>query len=77
MAAKNKYLDQVVAQQAALEEDLRSSSGGWSDGNGPSGRSAVSKRAGRIGPVREASGPAPVDVRITGFWWCRARFKPS
>lgn len=68
MAAKNNYLDQVVAQQAALEEDLRSSSGGWSDGNGPSSRSAVSKRAGRIGPVREASGPAPVDVRITGFW---------
>jgi hypothetical protein len=51
----NAYLDRVVAQQAALEEDLR-----------PSKSAAPMKRARAAGEVPQAPANA-VDVRITGF----------
>ncbi|GIH09082.1 hypothetical protein Rhe02_71490 [Rhizocola hellebori] len=52
----NAYLDRVVAQQAALEEDLR-----------PSKQASPQfKRARAVGPGPE-SAPSAVDVRITGF----------
>ncbi|MFC9993760.1 SPFH domain-containing protein [Nocardia sp. NPDC127526] len=59
MASKNNtYLDQVVAQQAALEEDLRTVGAG-----GP-----MAKRANRVGPARETPVQGPVDVRVSGWW---------
>ncbi|MFB7723686.1 SPFH domain-containing protein [Nocardia sp. NPDC056100] len=67
MAAKNNYLDHVVAQQAALEEDLRSGPARAESAGAPA-RGALGKRAGRIGPARETPAQGPVDVRITGFW---------
>jgi hypothetical protein len=52
----NAYLDRVMAQQAALEEDLRPSKAA----------SPQFKRARAAGPGPE-SAPSAVDVRITGF----------
>lgn len=78
MSAKsNSYLDQVVAQQAALEEDLRSNSGGSmsAPGSAPA-RGALAKRAGRSGPARETPVQGPVDVRMSGFWRWRTVLVP-
>ncbi|MFC7425144.1 SPFH domain-containing protein [Nocardia tengchongensis] len=75
MAAKsNSYLDQVVAQQAELEEDLRPSFMRSDSGSAPAApsaprqRSALAKRAGRSGPVREHAPQCPVEVRTSGWW---------
>ncbi|QVI19723.1 hypothetical protein KHQ06_25665 [Nocardia tengchongensis] len=75
MAAKsNSYLDQVVAQQAELEEDLRPSFMRSDSGSAPAApsasrqRSALAKRAGRSGPVREHAPQGPVEVRTSGWW---------
>ncbi|WP_433755956.1 SPFH domain-containing protein [Nocardia sp. CA-135398] len=75
---KNEYLDQVVAQQAALEGDLRTRkptpapaqafAGAPSAPGGPAPRGAIAKRADRVGPTPQGSGPGPVEVRVTGFW---------
>ncbi|WP_330253919.1 SPFH domain-containing protein [Nocardia sp. NBC_00565] len=76
---KNDYLDQVVAQQAALEGDLRSRkpvaapappafAGAPAAPGGPAQRGAIAKRAERVGPTSQGSGPGPVEVRVTGFW---------
>lgn len=76
---KNDYLDQVVAQQAALEGDLRTrkpaaapaplaAPGAPAAPGGPVRRGAVAKRADRVGPTPQGSGPGPVEVRVTGFW---------
>ncbi|MGX1810166.1 SPFH domain-containing protein [Nocardia sp. NPDC055321] len=68
-AKNNSYLDQVVAQQAVLEENLRSApQPGAPYGSGGGGRGVLAKRAGRAGPSRETPVQGPVDVRITGFW---------
>lgn len=76
----NTYLDQVVAQQAVLESDLRSRR---SPGPAvqpaaagappvPGSQSPIAKRAARGGalapPAPPAPAPGPVDVRISGMW---------
>lgn len=73
MATKsNSYLDQVVAQQAVLEEELAGS------GSAPagSGRGVMAKRANRVGPARETPVQGPVDVRVSGFWRWRTVLVP-
>ncbi|MFX0574908.1 SPFH domain-containing protein [Nocardia nepalensis] len=76
---KNDYLDQVVAQQAALEGDLRTrkpaaapaplaAPGAPPAPGGPVRRGAMAKRADRVAPTPQGSGPGPVEVRVTGFW---------
>jgi hypothetical protein len=75
----NAYLDQVVAQQAMLESDLRSKRAKVSSGSArmampapaPGGASpeAPAAQAGFSGEAaRVATGPGPVDVRISGIW---------
>ncbi|MFI6366852.1 SPFH domain-containing protein [Nocardia sp. NPDC050630] len=75
---KNDYLDQVVAQQAALEGDLRSrkpaapapmaAAAAPAAPAGPARRGAIAKRAERVVPTPQGSGTGPVEVRVTGFW---------
>ncbi|WP_433679382.1 SPFH domain-containing protein [Nocardia sp. CA-119907] len=76
---KNDYLDQVVAQQAALEGDLRTRKPASAPAplaapgapGGPVRRGAMAKRADRVGPTpqgMQGGGPGPVEVRVTGFW---------
>ncbi|WP_214104866.1 SPFH domain-containing protein [Acrocarpospora catenulata] len=55
----NSYLEQVVAQQAVLEDDLKA----------PRRASPLAKRDRALGgAVPEKLTPGPVEVRITGFW---------
>ncbi|GAB0108250.1 hypothetical protein JMUB6875_72620 [Nocardia sp. JMUB6875] len=72
MAAKsNSYLDQVMAQSAELEEDLRSRSGpprSTAAPQAPGAPSPMAKRAGRVGPAREHTPQGPVEVRVSGWW---------
>ncbi|MFI9511005.1 SPFH domain-containing protein [Nocardia sp. NPDC052566] len=82
-AGKNAYLDQVVAQQAALEGDLRSrmpaapAAAGFAGAPPPSPRRGVlSKRADRLEPVPDRHGPGPVEVRVTGTWRWRTVLVP-
>ncbi|MBH0780245.1 SPFH domain-containing protein [Nocardia bovistercoris] len=81
-SAKNTYLDQVVAQQAALEDDLRTrkpaaaSFGAPPPPGAPAPRGAIAKRAERVGVAPQGSGPGPVEVRITGFWRWRTVLVP-
>ena len=73
----NTYLDQVVAQQAVLEGDLRSRRAPAAPGAAPApqafaggaspGPLAKRQRAMR-GVVPEPPPPGPVDVRISGTW---------
>src|SRR5438105_4769285 len=75
----NSYLDQVVAEQAALEGNLRSRRAARPVAQPmaaaaappvPGSPSPLAKRAARSGggaaPVAPA--PGPVDVRISGMW---------
>ncbi|XVQ09988.1 SPFH domain-containing protein [Spirillospora sp. CA-255316] len=84
----NAYLDQVVAQQAVLEDDLRArrapaQAPAPAPGAAPArGRqSALRKRERALGggpgqPDRTAGGP--VDVRISGFWrWKNVLVPPN
>lgn len=64
--AKNSYLDQVVAQSAALEDDLRMRKPAAASMAPQPG--AMAKRAERLGAPGQSAGPGPVEVRITGFW---------
>ncbi|MFE3187868.1 SPFH domain-containing protein [Nocardia sp. NPDC059240] len=74
MAVKsNSYLDQVVAQQAELEEDLRS--GPARSATAPAG-GALAKRAGRVGPAPEHTPQGAVEVRVSGFWRWRTVLVP-
>ena len=62
---RNEYLDQVVAQQGQLEQDLRAKR----VQSTPPPQNALIKRE-RAAAQHEATAPAPaaVDVRVTGFW---------
>ncbi|WP_054812801.1 SPFH domain-containing protein [Nocardia arizonensis] len=80
---KNTYLDQVVAQQAALEDDLRTRKPAAAFAaappppGAPAPRGAAAKRADRVVPVPgSGAGPGPVEVRITGFWRRRTVLVP-
>jgi hypothetical protein len=72
----NTYLDQVVAQQAVLEGDLRSRRGYATAGAAPGAPPpppaasplAKRERAAWGGAVPAAPAPGPVDVRISGVW---------
>ncbi len=77
---RNEYLDQAVAQQERLEQDLRSKRSAPAMPAPAAGASAPQSRAGRVVPLsigggRDGGGgsspaPAPsaVDVRVSGFW---------
>ena len=62
---RNAYLDQVVAQQGELEQNLRSKRAAPP----PSAPGAVGKRE-RVAAARATTSPAPaaMDIRVTGFW---------
>ncbi|MGI8334844.1 SPFH domain-containing protein [Actinomadura scrupuli] len=68
----NTYLDQVVAQQAVLEDDLRSRRAYGAApvaAAAPGSVSPLMKRERSLGAVASPKpGPGPVDVRISGWW---------
>jgi hypothetical protein len=74
----NTYLERVVAQQAVLQDDLRSrravAPGAPAFAAGP-----MAKRERVLGgAASEKSTPGPVDVRITGFWrWKNVLVPPN
>ncbi|MEU4235484.1 SPFH domain-containing protein [Nonomuraea sp. NPDC026600] len=73
----NAYLEQVVAQQAVLEDDLRarrsSALGEPMPAAGP-----LAKRERALGSAPDRLTPGPVDVRITGFWrWKNVLVPPN
>jgi hypothetical protein len=77
---RNAYLDQVVAQQVQLEQDLRSKRSvplGYS-APAAAGRAEAAPPAGAPGAGPVAAGPtAPaMDVRISGFWRWRTVLVP-
>jgi hypothetical protein len=81
---RNAYLDQVVAQQERLEQDLRSKRSAPPAPAGPApappapGRGPLAKRqrvVDAVGGVAQPAGAA-VDVRITGFWRWRTVLVP-
>ncbi|MEV0252409.1 SPFH domain-containing protein [Nocardia sp. NPDC050712] len=68
---KNTYLDQVVAQSAALEDDLRTRKPvplPPAAPGAPAPRGALAKRADRVVAPPKGEGTGPVEVRVTGFW---------
>lgn len=75
---RNQYLDQVVAQQAALDADLRTRrpSGAPPEPGAPAPRGALAKRASALGPAPQGSGPGPVEVRVSGWWRWRTVLVP-
>ena len=62
---RNVYLDQVVAQQERLEQDLRSKRVASSPAPAAG---APGRRQAPAVPASSGAGSAAVDVRITGFW---------
>jgi hypothetical protein len=69
----NAYLEQVVAQQAVLEDDLRARRGEPAPAAGP-----LVKRERALGGAAPDKAPGPVDVRITGFWrWKNVLVPPN
>ncbi|MGW0251192.1 SPFH domain-containing protein [Nocardia goodfellowii] len=76
---KNTYLDQVVAQSAALEDDLRTrkpAPAPMAAPGGPAPRGALAKRADRVVATPPGAGTGPVEVRVTGFWRWRTVLVP-
>ncbi|MEW2355525.1 SPFH domain-containing protein [Spirillospora sp. NPDC029432] len=84
----NTYLEQVVAQQAELEGDLRARRGPSAPGAPAPMAAAPAQRApGPLGKRQRAlgadapapgRGPGPVDVRISGFWrWKNVLVPPN
>ncbi|MFF5258302.1 SPFH domain-containing protein [Actinomadura viridis] len=82
----NTYLQQVVAQQAVLEDDLKARRGPSGaamppppPGAPPAGPLAKRERAlGGAPGDRGGSAPGPVDVRISGFWrWKNVLVPPN
>src|SRR5215470_8755068 len=78
-AERNAYLDQVVAQQVQLEQDLRSKRSSASvAASGPPvadmGRPLAFRAGGPAAPEPAPPAPAPgtapsaLDVRVSGFW---------
>ena len=66
---RNVYLDQVVAQQGQLEQDLRSKRSAPVPAPASAAQGAVAKRQ-RVAAEHATTGPAPaaLDIRVTGFW---------
>jgi regulator of protease activity HflC (stomatin/prohibitin superfamily) len=63
---RNAYLEQVVAQQGQLANDLRSKR---ASAPAPAAAGAVAKRERALAPhVTNGPAPAAVDVRVSGFW---------
>jgi hypothetical protein len=81
---RNAYLDQVVAQQERLEQDLRSKRAAPPAPAGPMAgapapaRGAIAKRQRAVDEVGGVTQPvgAAVDVRVTGFWRWRTVIVP-
>ena len=67
MSTSNQYLDDVIQQQVAVQQELRkkTSLAGPSRGRGPGG-----------GGGGERSGGNAIDVRITGWWWWKTVIVP-
>jgi hypothetical protein len=63
---RNAYLDQVVAQQGQLEQDLRSKRASPASAS----QGALAKRERVLAAQQTRTGPAPaaMDIRVTGFW---------
>ncbi|MFC5835407.1 SPFH domain-containing protein [Nonomuraea insulae] len=72
----NAYLEQVVAQQAVLEDDLRARR---IPGEPPLAPSPLAKRDRALSaPLPDRPSPGPVDIRITGFWrWKNVLVPPN
>ncbi|MBO3750013.1 hypothetical protein J5X84_28360 [Streptosporangiaceae bacterium NEAU-GS5] len=77
----NAYLEQVVAQQAVLEDDLKARRGAPPPGvAAPARQPSPLARRDRApgGTAAERLTPGPVDVRITGFWrWKNVLVPPN
>ncbi|TMQ91390.1 hypothetical protein ETD83_31175 [Actinomadura soli] len=78
----NTYLEKVVAQQAVLEDDLRSrrAPAPAPAGIAPPPPGPIAKRHRALSGAPPADGPAPgpVDVRISGFWrWKNVLVPPN
>lgn len=74
----NAYLEQVVAQQAVLEDDLRARRPPAEQPPMAAGPLVKRERALGGGPGPDRSGAGPVDVRITGFWrWKNVLVPPN
>ncbi len=82
----NTYLDQVVAQQAVLEDDLKArrtaaAPGAPAPAASPAASrpNALAKRERALGGASaDRSTPGPVDVRVTGFWrWKNVLVPPN
>ncbi|MBT2224871.1 SPFH domain-containing protein [Nonomuraea sp. NEAU-A123] len=73
----NAYLEQVVAQQAVLEDDLRARRSSTPGEPMPAAAPLV-KRERALGTAPDRLTPGPVDVRITGFWrWKNVLVPPN
>ncbi|GAA3210946.1 SPFH domain-containing protein [Actinocorallia longicatena] len=66
--AGNTYLEQVVAQQAMLEGDLRARPAAPAMAPAPGGAPDAFAKRGRALGVAPAPVPNAVDVRVSGFW---------
>ncbi|TDD39211.1 hypothetical protein E1287_03670 [Actinomadura sp. KC06] len=78
----NTYLEKVVAQQAVLEDDLRSrrSAPPAPAGIAPPPPGPIAKRHQALAgaPAGDGPAPGPVDVRISGFWrWKNVLVPPN
>ncbi|RAY11002.1 hypothetical protein DPM19_32340 [Actinomadura craniellae] len=79
----NTYLEQVVAQQAVLEDDLRARRSAAPAAATPPGMppppGPLAKRDRALGGTApDRSAPGPVDVRISGFWrWKNVLVPPN
>ncbi|MFI0411573.1 SPFH domain-containing protein [Actinomadura sp. 3N508] len=78
----NTYLEKVVAEQAVLEDDLRSrrAPAPAPTGIAPPPPGPIAKRKQALGgaPAGDGSSPGPVDVRISGFWrWKNVLVPPN
>ncbi|TMR91593.1 SPFH domain-containing protein [Nonomuraea basaltis] len=74
----NAYLEQVVAQQAVLEDDLRARRGAAPGGPALVAGPLVKRERALGGAAPEKVTPGPVDVRITGFWrWKNVLVPPN
>ncbi|GAA1421083.1 SPFH domain-containing protein [Catellatospora coxensis] len=66
-AERNSYLDQVVAQSAQLEQDLRVKKAPMAPAPAAGGGGDTSNRARRSAAEAATTPPTAVDVRVTGF----------